>query len=53
MCKNIFLGPIGDHPEYQFVLDEDTPDACLKVIDLNEREEGHAKAWTSFVSVRA
>ena len=51
-CKNICLGPIGDLPKYQFVLDEDTPDAHEEATDPDSREEGHAKAWTPSVSVR-
>ena len=43
-CKNIFLGPIGDLPEYHFVFDEDTPDARAEAIDPDAREEGHAEA---------
>ena len=50
-CKNICLGPIGDLSEYQFVLDEDTPNVHIEVIDPDVREEGHAEAWTPFVSV--
>ena len=51
MCKNIFLGPIGDLPKYHFVLDEDTPDTCVEAIDPDVREEGNAEAWTPLVSV--
>ena len=50
-CKNIFLGPIGDLPEYHFVLGEDTPDTCAEVIDPDAREEGNASTWNPSVSV--
>ena len=46
MRKNIFLGPIGDIPEYHFVLDEDTTNTCAEATDPNAREEGNAEAWT-------
>ena len=51
MCMNIFLGPIGDLPEYHFVLDEDTLDVYAEATDPDAREEGHAEAWTPFVSI--
>ena len=51
MCKNIFLGPISDISEYQFVVDEDTPDAHTKATDPDAREEGDAETWTLSVSV--
>ena len=51
-CKNIFLGPIGDLPEYHFVLDKDTPDARGEPTNPDAREEGHAEAWTLSISVR-
>ena len=51
-CRNILLGPIGDLPEYQFVLDEDTPNGCTEATDPDAREEGHVEAWTPSVSVR-
>ena len=50
--KNICLGPIGDLPEYHFVLDKDTLDARAEATDPNAREEGNAEAWTPSVSVR-
>ena len=50
-CKNICLGPIGDLSEYQFVFDEDTPDAHTEATHPNMREEGHADTWTPFVLV--
>ena len=50
-CKNIYLGLIGDLSEYQFVMDEDTPDAHIEVADPDVREEGDAEAWTPSVSV--
>ena len=52
MCKNICLGPIGDLPEYHFVLYEDTPDTRAETTNLDAREEGNAEAWTPSVSVR-
>ena len=33
ICQNICLGPIGDLPEYDFVLDEDTPDTFVEATD--------------------
>ena len=51
-CKNIFLGPIGDLPEYDFVLDEDTPDTRVEATDPDARKEGNAEAWTPSVLVR-
>ena len=51
MCKNICLGPIGDLPEYHFVLGEDTPDTRAEATDPDAREEGNAEAWTPSVSV--
>ena len=51
MCKNICLGPIGDHFEYQFVLKGDTPDVHTEVTHPDMREEGHAEAWDPFVLV--
>ena len=50
--QNIFLGPIGDLPEYHFVLDEDTPNTRVEAIDPDAREEGNGEAWTPSVSVR-
>ena len=50
-CKNICLGPIGDLSKYQFVFDEDTPDACVEATNPDVREEGHAKAWTPYMLV--
>ena len=51
-CKNIFLGPIGDLPEYHFLLDEDTPDTRAEATDPDVREERNAEVWTPSVSVR-
>ena len=51
-CKNICLGPIGDLPEYHFVLDKDTPDARAEATDPDAREDGNVEAWTPLVSVR-
>ena len=51
-CKNIFIGPIGDLSEYQFVFDKDTLDARTEAIDPDVREEGHAEAWTPSMLVR-
>ena len=51
-CKNICLSPIGDLSKYQFVFDEDTPNARIEATDLDTREEGHVEAWTPSVSVR-
>ena len=45
-------GPIGDLPEYDFVLGEDTPDTRAEAADPDVREEGNASAWTPSVSVR-
>ena len=50
-CKNICLGPIGDLSEYQFLLDEDTPDACAEATNPDAREEGHAEACNPSMSV--
>ena len=50
-CKNICLGPIGDHSEYQFVFDKDTLDARIEATHANVREEGHAEAWNPSVLV--
>ena len=50
--KNICLGPIGDLPEYHFVLGEDTPDTHVEAIDPDAGEEGNAEVWTPSVSVR-
>ena len=50
-CKNIFLGPIGDLPEYHFVVGKDTPDTPAKATDPDAREEGNASTWTPSVSV--
>ena len=50
-CKNIFLGPRGDLPEYHFVLDEDTLDTCAEATNPDVREEGNAKAWNPLVSI--
>ena len=49
-CKNIFLGPIGDLPEYHFVLGEDTPDTRAEATNPNVREEGHVEAWSPSIS---
>ena len=50
-CKNIFLGPIGDLPEYHFVLDDDTPNTCAGATYPDAREEGNVEAWNPSVSV--
>ena len=50
-CKNICLGPIGDISKYQFVVDEDTPDAHTEAVDPDAREEEDAEAWTPSVLV--
>ena len=51
-CKNILLCPIGDLPEYHFVVGEDTPDTRAEATDPDAREEGNASTWTPSVSVR-
>ena len=50
-CKNIFLGPIGDLLEYDFVLGEDTLDTRTEAIDPDAREEGHVEAWNPSISI--
>ena len=45
-CKNICLGPIGDLPEYHFVVGEDTPDTHAEATDPDAREDGNASTWT-------
>ena len=40
-CKNIYLGPIGDLFEYQFVFEEDTLDAHIETTHPDIREGWH------------
>ena len=51
-CRNIFLGPIGDLFEYQFVFEEDTLDVHTETTHPNIREGWHEETWHPTMSVR-